>query len=536
VTGAESFDAIVIGAGTNGLVGATVLARAGRRVLLVERAEWLGGTSRPIEFFPGFHSPLTSFDAGWFPHPVARAVGLSAERRVEPEIPLTLALGDGESLSLARDPQLAATAIRRHSPRDAERWGAFAVHLRKLSGFLEALHQLPPPDIDATGLGELAPLLGLARRFRALGRGDMGELLRVLPMPVRDLLDDWFESDALKAAVAAGGVRDIRQGPRSGGTAFVLLHYLTGASEGTVRARPWWRDAPDTLSTVLLANAREAGVTIRARSAVARILVRDDTVAGVALDDGTEIASRAVLSTADPAHTLLQLTDPVWLDPEFIHAVRNIKFRGCTSYVCYALDRLPTVPGLENPAEALAGVITLTRTMDDLERAYDAAKYGAASAAPHVEITVPTLRWPALAPAGKHVLMARVQYVPRSAPAEGASDSGLPSPEADVVTAAIERAMPGCVDSVLHRTVFTPRDLGARYGVTDGALTHGELTLDQILFMRPVPGSGRYAMPIPGLYLGGKGAHPGPGVLGGPGWLGARRMIADGKRLRGGTP
>jgi phytoene dehydrogenase-like protein len=273
-------------------------------------------------------------------------------------------------------------------------------------------------------------------------------------------------------------------------------------------------------------------VTVRAGADVARIVVRDDAVAGVVLAGGEEISAPVVLSTADPARTLLGLVDPVWLDPEFLHAVRNVKFRGSTAVVHYALDRLPAVPGVADPAAALAGAVSLTPTMDALERAYDAAKYGTVSEAPHVELTVPSLRWPSLAPAGKHVAVATVRYAPYRLRDDTAWDADRSYALGGAVTAAVGRAVPGFADAVLHQRVLTPPDLEARYGVTEGAMTHGELTLDQILFMRPVPGWGRHAMPIAGLYLGGAGTHPGPGVLGGPGWLAARRVLADGKRRR----
>jgi phytoene dehydrogenase-like protein len=353
----------------------------------------------------------------------------------------------------------------------------------------------------------------------------MTELLRVLPMSIQDLLDDWFENPLLKAAVGAGGVRDIRQGPRSGGTSFVLLHYLVGARLGSVRARPWWRERPDAFVRAVGDAARSAGVTIRTGADVARVLVRDDAVSGVALTNGDELSARVVVSTADPAHTLLALIDPVWLDPEFLHAVRNIKFRGCTALVRFALDQLPKLPGLEDSPVVLAGTTSLSPSLDFLERAYDAAKYGNVSSEPHVEFTVPTQRWSSLAPTGKHVLIARAQYAPYHLRDGAAWDDTRSCELGETVTRAISRALPGFADAILHRDIVTPGDLEARFGVTQGAMTHGELMLDQILFMRPVPGRGRYAMPIDGLYLAGSGAHPGPGVLGGAGWLAAKQIL-----------
>jgi phytoene dehydrogenase-like protein len=253
--------------------------------------------------------------------------------------------------------------------------------------------------------------------------------------------------------------------------------------------------------------------------------VKDDAVAGVVLDTGEEIAAPVVISTLDPVRTLRRMVDPVWLDPEFLHAIGQIKMRGCTAFVMYALDGVPEVTGLPDPKAALASMVTLTATTEALERSYDAAKYGRVSEHPHVEFTVPSMRWPRLAPEGKHVLVARVQYAPFRL-ADGATwDDARSSLLADCVTGIISRVIPKLAEQVVARSVMTPLDLEQRFGLTEGAMTHGEITLDQILFMRPVAGWGRHAMPIDGLYLGGSGAHPGPAILGGAGWLAAKRAL-----------
>jgi phytoene dehydrogenase-like protein len=353
----------------------------------------------------------------------------------------------------------------------------------------------------------------------------MTELLRVLPMSVQDLADEWFESEVLKTAIAAAGVRDIRQGPRSGVKSYVLLHHLVGAAAGSVRSRGWWRDGQDVFTVTAEALARKANVAIRMNATVDRITVKDDAVSGVVLVGGEEIAAPLVVSTADPARTLLGMVDPVWLDPEFLHAVQQIKFRGCTAFVMYALDAMPEIPGLADPRGSLASMVTLSTSAEALERGYDAAKYGTVSDNLHVEITVPSLRWPGLAPEGKHVLVARAQYAPYALRNGATWDDAQSSLMTDRVTSVISRFMPRLVDHVIARTLVSPADLESKFGLTEGAVTHGELTLDQILFMRPVAGWGRYAMPIDGLFLGGAGAHPGPGVLGGPGWLAAKRAL-----------
>jgi len=521
-----AYDVVVIGAGANGLVSAAKLGRAGLRVLLLEREGALGGQGRVVEFAPGFRASPLGADPGWLPEPIARQLGLEGLERVSADLRLAVAVEPGRFLALPRDPARAADAIGVHSRGDAAKWPEFTARLRKLAGLLEALYMAPAPDISASSLRELLPLAGLGWKFRALGRRDMIEFLRTLPLSVWELLDDWFECAPLKAAVAAGGIQDHQQGPRSGGTGFVLLHHLVGAPAGAVRGRAPWRAGPDAFALAAEGAARRSGAAIRAGAGVARILVHDDTVAGVVLNDGEEIPVRTVLSTANPAHTLLDWIDPVWLDPEFLREVGNIRHRGSTAVVLYALESLPEIPGLD-ASEALKGVVSLTPSLASLEKAADAAKYGAVSEHPHVEITVPTLLWPGLAAGGRHVLVARAQYAPYRM-REGATwDVARRDALAKRVTAAIEAVAPCFTSRIVGQAAFSPRDLEERFGLREGATSQGELGLDQILFMRPVAGWGRHNTPIAGLYLGGAGSHPGPGILGGPGWLAARRILED---------
>jgi phytoene dehydrogenase-like protein len=519
---ANRYDAIVIGAGANGLVAATVLGRAGKRVLVVDGAGQSGGQSRVREFAPGFRAAPFALDAGWLPAHIARGIDLPALAAVTPSHSITAPAGDGSWLAIPSDTRAASDVLRRFSTRDAERWPSFVRMIHRHADVLGMLYSLPAPDIDTRSIRDIASMMSLGRKVRALGRTDMTELLRVLPMPVQDLMDDTFEFEPLKAAVGAGGVRDLQQGPRSGGTTLVLLHYLTGAPSGSARTRAWWRDGPDAFDNVIAAAARAAGVTVRLATPVSSIVVRDDAVAGIVAGEAEEIAAPIVLSTADPVRTLRDLVDPVWLDPDFMHAVRNIRLHGCTAVVQYAVDRLPDIPGLD-------ATVSLTPTLTDLERAYDAAKYGEVSARPHIELTAPTLRWSRLAPQGKHVLVARVQYAPWALRNGAAWDSGRSSSLEQTVTEMIAERVPSFASTILHSEILTPADIAHTFGLTGGALTHGEVMLDQLLFMRPVPGYARYATPIGGLYMGGAGSHPGPGILGGAGWLAAHTVLRRGK-------
>ena len=522
----HGFDTIVAGGGANGLIAAIMLARGGRRVLLVERADEVGGQGRLIEFAAGFKAALLGDDGGWLPPAVARDLGLRSLERDRRDRPLSVSIEPGRFLTLSRDARKAAEAIRTHSESDARKWPEFTSRLRALAGFLEVLYQAEAPDVDAGSARELIALAGIGQRFRALGRAGMTEFLRTLPMSVWELLDDWFECGPLKAAVAAGGVRDHRQGPRSGGTGFVLLHHLVGAPPGAVRGGVRFAGGPVAFVEALRQRAVRQGVTIRTSAPVARVRVKDDRVLGVTLESGEEVDADAVLSTADPARTILEWVDPVWLDPEFLRAVRNIRYRGCTAVVAYAVSGLPEFSGLAD-REALAGTVSLTASLEALERAADDAKYGRLSDPPHVELTVPSIRDPRLAPEGAHVVMARVTYAPYHLRDGAAWDKARGDALVAAVTKRIACAAPDFPSRVRRQAVCSPRDLEDLYGLHEGAASHGELGLDQILFMRPVAGWSRYATPIEGLYMGGAGTHPGPGVLGGSGWLAARRMLAD---------
>ncbi|MGQ0704501.1 MAG: phytoene desaturase family protein [Gemmatimonadales bacterium] len=534
----KPWDAVVIGAGANGLSAAIVLARAGRKVLVVERANQPGGRAAVRDFAPGFRTAPLGLEAGWLSPAVARATGIAKPDLVVPEVPLAVPAGD-QWLLLSRRPDLGADVLRRHAPADAGKWSRFCERLERWSGIFGALYQLPPPGIEARRVRELLPLVRMAGRLRRLGGQDLVDLLRAVPLPVADLLDEWFESAALKAAVGAVGVTGLRQGPRSGGTGFLLLHHLVGAPRGTIGAGGggYWRAGPTALIDALVEQARRQGVEVRSGAPVERIIVAEDRVMGVVLQGGEEVCTSAVLSSADSSHTLLALVDPVWLDPELLHAIRNIKYRGSTSVVSYGLDRLPEFAGVEEAARrlggsaarhsALGGVFSLATSLEELERAADAAKYGRTSDRPFITVTLPSVRWPALAPSGKHVLVARVQWTPWCL-RDGKSWKGEATETlGSVVDSALERVAPGFGSLVRAREVLTPVDLERCYGLTEGAPSHGELMLDQILFMRPVPTLAQYATPIDGLYLCGAGCHPGPGIPGGAGWLAARRVLRD---------
>lgn len=513
---ARTFDSIIIGGDPDALVAALGLAQRGSKVLLVDANAEIGGTFREIEFAPGFRAAPLAHDAGFVAPEVAHLLGeMPAAQPVSD--PAVISLADGAPLLLRSSPAATADGLRHFSTKDAQNWPVFADCMTRLAGFLGELYRAPAPRIDADTAGELFGLAGLGRRYRDLGKSGMVELLRTLPMALGDLLDDWFESDRLKGALAALGVMDVCQGPIAGGTAYTFLHRHVGASPGVFSERLRLTGGAATLVSLLAQKARAAGVTIETGAAAREVIIREGRVAGLTLASGEAINARVVISSLDPYRSLLELLDPVHLDPELIHAVRNVRFRGVTTKVLVALDSLPVVPGATAP---LTGAVLIAPGVRYVERAYDATKYGRCSEQPFIEVRFPSVAQPGLAPAGKHVAVIHVQFTSYHLREQMWDD--VRDTIADRALSIVEHHIPGFTACVNTCTVLSPVDLEARFGVREGAVSQGEMMLDQILFMRPVAGLARCASPIPGYFLCGAGTHPGPGLTGTSGWLASR--------------
>jgi len=522
------YDAIIVGGGHNGLVTAAYLGRAGQRVLVLERRPVLGGAAVTEELFPGFKTDSCAQGVGWLHPHIVRELEL-ARHGLEfvPRAPTLFApLPDGDHLLLGEDRRNTVEAIRRFSQQDAGRWEAFNAQKARLLKLLEALYAITPPHAPAPTSGDVLSLLGVGRRLGRFRREDLVEALQVLPMSVADWLDDWFETDVLKGALGADGVTGIFQGPRAAGTAFVLLHHHMGSREAGLRPMNLVRGGIGNLVHALAQAARRHGVEIRTGVEVAQVLVREGEANGVVLQDGAQIAARRVVSNADPRRTFVGLVDPLHLDPQFLWRVRNIKLRGVCARVSLALDRLPDFTALPGPGPHLHGAILISPALDYLERAYDDAKYGRVSRRPYLAVTLPTASDPALAPPGKHVLSALVQYAPYHL-RDGTWDDARREALGDAVVEALSAYAPNLAGTILHRQVLTPLDLEQTYGLSEGHIYHGELTLDQILFMRPAPGWAHYRTPIQNLYLCGAGTHPGGGVNGAPGYHAAREILKN---------
>jgi phytoene dehydrogenase-like protein len=503
-----TYDVIVIGGGLAGLTSAALLAKSGRRVLILERRDALGGVHSTDEIAPGMRGDAVEHDIGWVPSSVMAVLRLDerALSLVRPDPSAVALLPGGDTLTLWSDPARTASELQRHSEKDARAWRAFGERVSQLAGFLQAIYDGPAPEPLASGATELLSMLGLGRKARSLGRDGIIDLLRTLPMSVADVLDETFESAPLKGLVATSGVTRLVQGPKSGGTAFLLVHHHVGSPAGAIRSRLIARGGLGALANALAEPARASGAEIRMHAEVSRIGVTEDGVTGVVLENGDEIAASTVLSTLDPRRTMHELIDPIYVDPELSQAIAAVKYRGACAKVNLVLDGLPALS-----EELLRGALVVAPDMSYLERAYDAAKYGNVSERPYLEIRIPTVHDASLAPAGRHVMSVLVQWVPYRLRA-GAWDATRRDAVGDLVVRTLGDVLPAFTTRVVARQVLTPVDIEQRYGPTEGSLTHGELTLDQILFMRPVPGLSRHATPIAGLYLGGPGTHPGMSI------------------------
>lgn len=538
-------DAVVIGAGHNGLIAAAYLARAGLRVVVVERGETPGGCAATEELWPGYrvdtgaHS-LTGIDArvmadldlaGAGPTP-GGAGSKGAGLDIMSSDPCVVApQPEGGALVLERDPARTAESIRRFSPRDAARWPDFVSAMARASRVLSVLYDTLPPRLAGADRGDLWELLRLGARMGRVGRRDALELMRLIPMTVEELLWEWFESEALKGALAADGVRGICQGPLASGTGYMFLHHMVGAG-GVVRRRRQVRGGMGALGVALRRVAVAAGAEVRLGHEVASIRVEDGRATGIVLAGGGEITASRVVSSADPGRTLLGLVDPGELAPEFVRALENIKYRGVVAKVHLALGEPPRLPSGGDAAQAavLAGAaITVAPSIHYIERAYDDAKYGRPSERPVLDAVLTTALDPSLAPKGHHVLSVAAQYAPFQL-ADGSWDEARREALGAAVVETLAEHIPRLEGAILHRHVLTPADLADRFALPEGNIHHGEMTLDQVFFGRPVAGWARYRTPIDGLYLCGAGTHPGGGLNGRPGAAAAARVLRDEKR------
>ncbi len=527
---AQRYDAIIIGGGHNGLVCAAYLAKAGRRVLVLERRHVLGGAAVSEELHPGFHFSVCSYVVSLFRPHIIRELDLA--RHGMEIIPLEcsfLPLPDGDSLCRWSDPHQTRREIARFSEHDAEIYPEFGMAMTKMAQFARQLIDEPAPDPTSLDPREIMRLLRLTKAFKELGP-DLAHLnAQLLTMSAVDFLDLWFESDVLKAPMAVSGIIGTFLGVRSPGTAYVLLHHYMGEIDGAFRSWGFAKGGTGRVSLAIASAARSFGAEIRTETPVQRVLFERDEAVGVVLDDGEEIRAKTVVSALDPHRTFLRLVGEEHLDDGFTRRIKRYKLRGSSGKVNLAVDRLPEFscrPG--GNGVHLRGDIAIAPSIDYLERAYDEAKYGDYSQRPYLNIVIPSLVDPSVAPPGQHVVSCFVQYAPYHIK-EGAENwPDRREAFGDAVVDTLAEYCPGLKESILFRQVLTPWDLEQQFGLTEGNIFHGELSPDQLLFQRPVSGWARYRTPVRNLWMCASGTHPGGGVMGAPGELAARTMLKAG--------
>jgi phytoene dehydrogenase-like protein len=518
------YDAIVIGGGHNGLTSAAYLARAGRKVLVLERRHVLGGAAVTEEVFPGFRFSVCSYVVSLLRPEIIRDLDLPRHGlEILPLDGTFTPMPNGDYLWRVNDHARTRREIARHSKLDAEAYDEYGKAMVEMARFVKPILNMTPPDPTSLHPRDLMKLLFLGRRFRALSDLDRYNQLQLMTMSAVDFLDQWFETDVLKATMSASGIIGTFLGVRSPGTAYVLLHHYMGEIDGAFRSWGFARGGTGAISNAIAAAAREAGAEVRTEAPVARIRVRNGRADGVVLSNGDELDAGLVLSSVDPNLTFLRFIDRKELPDEFVAEVQRYKFRGSSGKVNLALDALPDFTCLPGEGPHLRGALSISPSVEYMERAYDQAKYGEFSRRPYVDMVIPTLTDPSVAPPGKHILSCFVQYAPYKL-ANGTWDEQREA-FGDTVIDTIADYAPNIRDIIVHRQVLTPLDLEREFGLTEGNIFQGELTLEQLFFARPVPGWAKYETPIKNLWMCGSATHPGGGIMGAPGRNAALRIL-----------
>jgi len=507
------YDVVIIGAGHNGLTAAAYLGAAGRRVLVLERRHIVGGAAVTEEVFKGFRFSVCSYVVSLLRPEIIKELDL--RRHGLDILPLDgtfTPMPDGNHLWRVDDHEQTHRAIARHSSRDADAYAAYGQAMVDMGRFVRPILGMTPADPMSLSPRTLSQYAFLLKRFRQLPDREQHTLLQLMTMSAADFLDQRFETDVLKATMAASGIIGTFLGIRSPGTAYVLLHHYMGEIDGVFRSWGLARGGTGAISNAIAAAARQRGVEIRTNATVAAIRVRQSRTTGVVLQNGDEIDADIVASSVDPRLTFLQMLDERELPDEFLADVRRYKFRGSSGKVNLALDALPDFSCLPGAGRHLHGAISISPSMEYMERAYDEAKYGRFSRRPYIDIVIPSLSDDTLAPPGRHVMSCFVQYAPYRL-SDGSWDEQREA-FGDAVIDTIAEYAPNLRHIIHGRQVLTPLDLEREWGLSEGNIFQGELTLEQLFFQRPVPGWAQYRTPIRNLFMCGAATHPGGGIMG----------------------
>ena len=521
-----TYDVIIVGGGHNGLITAAYLAKAGKRVLVLEKRELVGGAAVSEQVHPGFTFSVFSYVVSLLRPEIIRDLELPKHGlQILPLESTVTPLPNGDYLAQWGDPDRTRQELAKRSPRDIEASAEFGRLMHHMAMAVRPILGMMPPDPTSLSPRELISLLKFGKHFRHLEEKHFHALYKLMTMSSADYLDEWFEYEPLKATKSASGIIGTFLGPRSPGTAYVLLHHYMGEIDGAFRAWGFQKGGTGGVSEAIASSARAFGAEIRTGAGVARVVVKNGEATGVVLENGDELRAKVVVSSLDPRRTFLQLVEEQHLPEDLIDSVRRYKFRGSSGKVNLALSELPTFTNI--PKEALRGAISISPSVDYLERAYDDAKYGNFSRNPYMDIVFPSLLDPGMAPPGKHVMSAFIQYAPFNL--KGGWNSDQREAFGDAVINTLSEYAPDLKSKILYRQVITPHDIERVTGLSEGNIFAGELSLHQLFFLRPAHGWARYATPIKQYYQCGSGTHPGGGIMGASGRLAAMRILADTK-------
>src|SRR6187200_2906111 len=532
------YDVIVIGGGHNGLVNAAYLARAGKRVLVLERRHVLGGAAVTEEVFPGFKFSVCSYVVSLLRPEIIRELDLPRHGlEILPLDGTFTPMPNGDYLWRVNDHARTRREIARHSRIDAEAYDEYGKAMVEMGRFVKPILTMTPPDPTSLEPRGLKDLLFLGRRFQSLPEGDKYNQIQLMTMSAIDFLDQWFETDVLKATMSASGIIGTFLGVRSPGTAYVLLHHYMGEIDGAFRSWGISRGGTVAISNAIADAAREAGAEIRTEAPIEKIILKNGQAKGVVLKNGDEIYADVVSSSVDPRLTFMKMVGEEHLPDDFAADIKRYKYRGSSGKVNLALDGLPDFTAMPGPGAHLRGAVSISPSVDYMERAYDEAKYGRYSRQPYIDIVIPSLTDPSVAPPGKHVMSCFVQYAPYDLREPAAAEGEAPWDShreafGDTVINTIAQYAPNLKDRILHRQVLTPLDIERDFGLSEGNIFQGELTLEQLFFLRPAPGWAQYKTPVHGLYMCGSATHPGGGIMGAPGRNAALRILKETRAAR----